>query len=83
MLEGFDIEGAGFGIEEGHHVERSEIAGGVVEEHVLGAVVDGDAVGDERVRDRLGEVEDLLGAEGGYGLDVIEVFDPGGLRTED
>ncbi len=40
-----------------------QVAGGVVEEHVFRAVVNGQAVGDERVRDRLGEIEDLLPAQ--------------------
>ncbi len=47
MLVTFDVEAAGFGIEERQHVQRGEVAGGVVEEHVFRAVVDGQAVGDE------------------------------------
>src|SRR5207247_10234577 len=44
VTEGFNIEPLGFHIEKLDQVERCKIASSVVEEHVLGAVVDDDAV---------------------------------------
>ena len=63
MLEAFDVESAGLGVEEGEDVERGEVARRVVEEHVFRAVMHGKAVGDEGTGSRLGQVEDLLHAE--------------------
>ncbi len=74
----FDVETASFGVEEGHHVERRQVARRVVEEHVFGAVVDGQSVGDEGLGNGLGEVEDLLTAQGGEGFDAVKIL--GGLR---
>jgi hypothetical protein len=73
VLVGLDVELFFLGAEEGEDVERGEVAGRVVEEHVLGAVVDGDAVGDEGAGHRLGEVEDLALADGLERRHAVEV----------
>ena len=43
-------------------VQRRQIAGGVVEEHVFATVVDDEPDGDEMMRHRLGQVVDIFGA---------------------
>ena len=69
MFVGRHIDPAGR-IAELHEVQRGEIAGRVVEEHVFRAIVDHEAVGDEVVRDRLGKVEH------GFLADVVETRKP-------
>ena len=59
MFVACNIEGAALGIEKAKHIERRQIACRVVEEHVLRAVVYGDAVGNEGIGCRLGQVKHL------------------------
>ena len=51
VLVAFDVESPSLGIEERQHVQRCQVAGRVVEEHVFRAVVNGQPVGDERAGD--------------------------------
>ena len=77
VLERLDVELAVLAAEL-HQVERGEVAGGVVEEQVLRAVVHEDARGGEVLGDRFREVVDLRlsrGAERREGSRALDVLD--------
>ena len=59
VAEALDVE-ASVLAQELHEIDRREVARGVVQEHVLRAVVDDEAGGDEVMGRLLGQIEDVL-----------------------
>ncbi len=68
-----NIEAARVGVEKREHVQRRQVARGVVEEHVLAAIMNRNAIGDEAARRRLGQVENLLNAQCGKAFNAVPV----------